>query len=401
MIRINITDKAEYSDLRKEFLERISDYVKFNKEDVVPGFAPGKCADEKKQKKDLTKETAKELKNNFESLYKYLFKENSDEVDKKKLQYLLAGPEETPQSFGGSGEETVLGCLETIIGACQMPETTGDKEKARNCCEKIFDYKKFVKGQKHAYWLLRKLNVRVCPYCNQTYTVTLPSPEELEEGEEFKTTRAAFDHFYGKAKYPYLALSLFNLVPSCTVCNSNKTDSEEKIVYPYEQEFGKDAVFRVIPDFSEEARKRNPYILNYLHGESDLFYIKFMGKKNTYIGREVCLEERLSEIDNTDLRQRIIASIKKFKLEELYKEHKQEIRDILWNRYCFDEQYVKTVICPMLRMKIKKNGDEISDDAIEKMAMDMLCFNRLGMEEWGQRPLSKLISDILEQLSEN
>lgn len=402
MIRINITDKAEYSDLRKEFLRRISNYVKFNEEDIVPDQLLGKCADKERKKENLTKETAEQLKNKFENLYKYLFKENSDEVDKKKLQYLLAGPEEMPQSFGGCGEEpTMLACLETIIGACQMPEKADAKEEARKCCEKIFDYKKFVKEQKHAYWLLRKLNVRVCPYCNRMYTVTLPSPEELDKGEEFKTTRATFDHFYGKAEHPYLALSLFNLVPSCSICNSNKSNFKEKFIYPYEQEFGKDAVFRVVPDFSKEARDQDPYILNYLHGESDLFCIKFMGKKNIRITEEVRLEERLSEIDNKELKERIITSIRRFKLEELYKEHKQEIRDVLWNRYCFDEQYVKTVICPMLRMKIKKNSNEISDDAIEKMAMDMLYFNRLRMEEWGQRPLSKLISDILEQLSED
>lgn len=402
MIRINIADKSEYSHLRKEFLKKISKYVRFNKEDIIPDSESSESKGNQKKKKVLTKKTAKDLKENFPSLYTYLFKEDSDEVEREKLQYLLAGPVEKPRSFGGCGkEETMLKCLDKIIRECPMPKSSKGRKNAKECCNRIFDYTGFLKGQDEAYWLLRELNVRVCPYCNRIYTVTLPSRKELKRGEEFKATRATFDHFYCKSDYPYLAVSLFNLIPSCYSCNLNKSNSGEKIVYPYEQGFGKDAVFRVIADFSEEARKQPGNILNFLHGESDFFYIKFMGKKDIYLWEGVPLEERLSGIEDIDLQKRIIASIRKFKLEELYKEHKPEIKDILRNRYYFNEQYVKSVICPMLRAKIKKSDNKILDEEdIEKMAMDMLFFSRIQPEEWGQRPLSKLISDILEQLSD-
>lgn len=403
MIRINITDKDEYSRLRMGFLNRICKYVKFNKEDIVPGATLDQSTKDKMED-DLTSQTAKDLKTNFKSLYEYLFEANSDIVNRKRLQCLLAGPDEMPQSFGGCGEkQTMLECFEEIIDKVQMPEDENDQKTARECCEKIFDYDSFVKGQDEAYWLLRNLNVRVCPYCNQIYTVTLPSREELEKGEEFKTTRATFDHFYAKSKYPYLAVSLFNLVPSCGVCNLNKTDSNPKIVYPYEQEFGKDAVFRLIPVLPEEANRQNRYILNFLHGESDFFNIKFMGKNDICLQGEASLKDRLSDIENVDLRERIIKSIGTFKLEEIYKEHKQEVKDILRNRYIFSDQYIKTQICPMIKRKIRKimegegEYEQISEEEIEKLARDMLYFNRLRMEEWGQRPLSKLISDVLEQ----
>lgn len=402
MIKINIKDEAEYSRLRNGYLERISEYVRFNIEDIVPEEILEKKKNRKQKKWDLTRKTAKKLKSKFKNLYDYLFDKGADEVNKEKLRFLLAGPEEMPRSFGGNGEkQTMLECLDEINLACTMPEEAEKKREARECCQTIFNYDKFVREQTDAYWLLRNLHVRVCPYCNQIYTVTLPSPEELNEGEEFKTTRATFDHFYSKSEYPYLAVSLFNLIPSCGICNSNKSNKKEKIIYPYDQEFGKDAVFRVIPDFSKEALEKEGNILNFLCGQSDSFYIKFMGKEDIYLSSDLRVEERLSGIEDAELRERIIASIGRFKLEEIYKEHKQEIRDILRNRYYFDENYVKTVICPMLRAKMGADSKkDLDEDDIERMAMDMLFFSNIRVEEWGQRPLNKLVSDILEQLTE-
>lgn len=390
MIRININDESEYFRLRNEFLNIISEFVQFDKEDIVQEMET-----KNNKLKNKTKKTAKDLKTNFPELYGYLFNGNNGNLDRKRLRYLLAGPDEMPKSFGGCGDEdTMLECLDNIIKVCPIKKT--DKKRVRKCCNRIFNYDKFIRNQKKAQEVLRNLNVRVCPYCNHTYTLTLPSPKELDKGEEFKATRATFDHFYGKTEYPYLAVSLFNLIPSCHTCNLNKSASKEKFIYPYDLEFGKDAVFRVIPDLSEKKCEYRGNILNFLCGENDNFSIKFMGGSDVYLCNGVSLKARLSDIEDDELRERIIVSIRKFKLEELYKEHKQEIMDILKNRYYFNDQYVKTVICPMLREKMNNTMPEAD---IERMAMDMLFFSRVRIEEWGQRPLSKLVSDILDQLS--
>ncbi|MCI8963509.1 MAG: hypothetical protein HFG37_07330 [Eubacterium sp.] len=397
MIRISITDKSEYTRLRNGFLKKVSEYVWFDQEDIIPNWEKDLNLRKQLKKRGRTKEAANDLKKNFPELYKYLFKRDSDEIDRNKLRYLLAGPQEMPKSFGGCGEEqTMLKCLESIIAACQLKNDVSKKTDARECCKRIFNYDRFVKGQKEAHWLLRNLNVRVCPYCNRIYTVSLPSPEELEKGEEFRATRATFDHFYNKAEYPYLSLSLFNLIPSCYTCNLNKSNTAEKIVYPYDQEFGKEAVFRIIPNLSKEMCDQKRNILSYLYGGNSEFYIKFMSNNDVYLSRDASLEQRLSDIENIDLREKIIASIGLFKLEELYKEHKQEIKDILRNRFYFDDHYVKTQICPMIRNK--KQGT-LEETDIEKIVMDMLFFSRIRSEEWAQRPLSKLISDILDQIS--
>lgn len=71
-------------------------------------------------------------------------------------------------------------------------------------------------GENNAKWLTKRLNIKVCPYCNRTYTFTI-------DGE--KGIRPELDHFYPRSndKYKHLALSFYNLIPSCPSCNKTKS----------------------------------------------------------------------------------------------------------------------------------------------------------------------------------
>lgn len=87
--------------------------------------------------------------------------------------------------------------------------------------KEIFNYKYFSeleppKWSRHQ--LLTSLGVRVCPYCQRNY-ITSYTLEENKEDKVEKTT-ADLDHFYSKKDYPFLALSLYNFIPSCSICNS-------------------------------------------------------------------------------------------------------------------------------------------------------------------------------------
>ena len=79
----------------------------------------------------------------------------------------------------------------------------------------IFDYNNFITKtiSYDAYDLCSASKTRSCPYCNQSYAFTVRSPKK-----EFRPT---LDHFFPKESYPHLALSLYNLVPSCSICNSS------------------------------------------------------------------------------------------------------------------------------------------------------------------------------------
>jgi hypothetical protein len=79
--------------------------------------------------------------------------------------------------------------------------------------EKLFSYKKFCDSPQYGgYALMQLYNQRICPYCQMHHI-------NFYIGSGFKL-RPALDHFYPESKYPYLGVSLFNLVPACEQCNS-------------------------------------------------------------------------------------------------------------------------------------------------------------------------------------
>ncbi len=65
------------------------------------------------------------------------------------------------------------------------------------------------KSEMNAKKLYKEINIKVCPYCNLR-DISLYESHNISK-------RGHLDHFYSKAKYPYLALSLYNLIPSCEV----------------------------------------------------------------------------------------------------------------------------------------------------------------------------------------
>lgn len=388
MIRIYLPESISYSRLRREYLMRISKYVEFDRQSIFPEDNFGDVG--------KTKTTATELKKHFRNLYHFLFIGDTDKVNTDNLRWLLAGPEVPPESFGGVGRyRTMNESLKAIIKRCAI-EDTEDKHKALETCKTIFHYDRFVQNKEDAYWLMRKLGVRVCPYCNRIYTTTLPTKEELDGGKIFTPTRATYDHFYCQAQYPYLTLSLFNLIPSCNICNQNKSDTISEIIYPYDEEFGKNAVFRLVPDLAEEAQLGNR--LHFLTGESDKFDVKLMGKGEIFFSEESSKKHFLHDIEDEDYRNRIKGAMRVFHIEELYNELKPEIMDILRNRYYFNEEYIESVICPLLKEGMAKEGRGMSDEQVRRMAMDMLFDTRLHPEEWKDRPLSKLKSDIIDYI---
>ncbi|BFG77837.1 hypothetical protein PTKU46_58700 [Paraburkholderia terrae] len=94
--------------------------------------------------------------------------------------------------------------------------TTTDAEK---WFAKIFDYEGFRDGKYeqgwNAYELCNLARYKVCPYCHINTTET-----ELKGGP-LKGYRGDLDHYLPQSEFPYLALSLGNLVLSCKLCNGS------------------------------------------------------------------------------------------------------------------------------------------------------------------------------------
>ena len=108
---------------------------------------------------------------------------------------------------------------------------------------KIFSYTNF---SHEAPWCLGSLaqelvkTVKYCPYCNAetvyAYKIKV-SHGQKGNAMSLKLVKSAFDHYFPKARYPFFAISLYNLIPACTRCNSGfKGDDASdllKMAHPY------------------------------------------------------------------------------------------------------------------------------------------------------------------------
>lgn len=95
---------------------------------------------------------------------------------------------------------------------------------------KAFGYEnyRYTRLVQHA----ERLNVKTCCYCNMNYTLLI----EWKKARSIeKRALLQFDHFYDKAKYPHLSMSMYNLIPSCSTCNQGKARNENLPIYfnPY------------------------------------------------------------------------------------------------------------------------------------------------------------------------
>ncbi len=216
--------------------------------------------------------------------------------------------------------------------------------------EQIFNYEAFSKKSNtvySAYDLSQKIDIPTCPYCNRIYTKTVFKPSKI--------TRPAFDHWYSKSDFPLLALSFYNLVPSCNVCNSSIKGSD---------------IFALKTHFHPYNKFVNPdqqinFKFSYEHKDYSAFKFKI--------------------VNNNDFSKN---STTAFKLKEIYETHEDEIVDLRRLRDIYSEKYLE-----MLKKNILK-GTSTSDEEIYRLAFGTY----IDEANFSRRPLSKMKKDILEEL---
>jgi hypothetical protein len=139
--------------------------------------------------------------------------------------------------------------------------------------------------------LAQKLNVKSCPYCNMSYTL-------FAENGKRKLAKLQFDHFFDKSEYPFLSMSLYNLIPSCAVCNQGKSTGHLSLNYhPYESAISDQFHFRVVHplelfegakidkieiDLVEDSSSKNE-----LQEYDDMFHIKSLYQRHRDVAQEV------------------------------------------------------------------------------------------------------------------
>lgn len=198
---------------------------------------------------------------------------------------------------------------------------------------------------KHAYNILEKLNIRTCSYCNRQYIFT--------NSGSFKV-RPEFDHFFNKSRYPILAVSFYNLIPSCHTCNHGKGTKDINI-NPYFDRFKCNFELR-----NETGQKMSP---------ADILNIKANSKISINFSNPSAQE--LSNIENLGL-------------SELYSKHDDYIKDLIEKAIAYNKTYSMGLISTF-------QGAGYNPQNVH----DFIWGKYLDLAKLEQQPLSKLTRDLL------
>lgn len=190
-------------------------------------------------------------------------------------------------------------------------------------------------------FLIKSLDVNVCPYCNRNYIYS-----------SVKTHTCQLDHYYPKGKYPILAVSFYNLIPVCASCNLSKKEADFEF-YPH-KETNVDELLKFSFEFEG---------LNYLKDKQDINVVIHPQKR------------------------KYVKQIKKLGLEELYQKHNDVVQEIIRKNQLNSTTYIHSLY------EENKNIFE-SESEVENMVYS----NYLDDDEVGLRSLGKLTRDIVEEL---
>ncbi|UQA77565.1 hypothetical protein K2F45_11520 [Sphingobacterium siyangense] len=121
----------------------------------------------------------------------------------------------------------------------------------------VFNYSTQYRSKDICIDNCKELELQICPYCNILSVDIIKFTKDLNS-EEKQLALHQLDHFYPQVRYPYLALSFFNLIPGCTPCNAQlKREKDFKIsthFNPFEKSFDDFFCFKVntlLPDNKE------------------------------------------------------------------------------------------------------------------------------------------------------
>lgn len=228
----------------------------------------------------------------------------------------------------------------------------------------LFCYKKLQTGNKdwNRHKLLSLIGIEICLYCQRNYI------SSYEENNSKKTT-ADLDHFYPKSLYPFLALSLYNFIPSCQICNSRFKGNKDvwSSVYPYEEGFD---------ELGVKFRTSKEVISEILGERYSDFYVKI----------------DYENLKNKEDGEKVKNSIENLGLDRVYKKsHNQYIQNLLYNIEKYPENYLENCV-------------EMFESNVDKKKQLEEYFKDIVKEPYRKRiengePLAKLTKDILEEFN--
>lgn len=225
----------------------------------------------------------------------------------------------------------------------------------KNFWDEVLNYSGFGQGVKkgkysitwNRHLFVKMTNVSVCPYCNRNYITSY-----VEENKDDIKTTASLDHYYPKATYPFLQMNIYNMVPSCIVCNSYTKSSR---------------VFHHL----------NPYF-----DDGSISFEIDSTSLNSLFPYMKC-KSRVRVVSEKDLKSK--QSIEAFKLSEIYESHNIVV-DELYQKVMDYENFAEDYYLRLL------GNIDIGIDNVYKNWFDFLD------QEETEEPLVKMKKDIFNQI---
>ena len=193
---------------------------------------------------------------------------------------------------------------------------------------------------------IKNIGVSSCLYCNRNYIFNFTKNNQ-------DNATAQLDHFFDKSTYPYLAICLYNLIPSCSTCNQRKSSKKIDILHPYYESFDKKAKFN-------------------LKISDSTFYHSLDG----------------FEIDIKTEDKKAEKSIEVFNLKQLYENHKDIVLELIQKEAIYNESYLDELLT-QYEGTLFKNREDLQR---------LISGGYVSDDEIGKRPLSKLVKDISSEL---
>lgn len=267
-------------------------------------------------------------------------------------------------------EDILLADTEKIKIIIHLVDSEVQKLTAKNknaTIEKIknlFNYSDKYQSKVLTPFFTKNFNFRTCFYCNKDFITNFK-----KEKNEFVST-FQLDHFFDKGTYPYLALSFYNLIPSCSTCNSSKVKGS-KNTFAHDSSVGR---FQ-----NETCLAPNDEKFDF-HQKVKFKLFLDDSCKNLHIksGNDIdlSLKEQFSDVYDK--------YIKIFHLNERYKAHKNIVFEMIQ----------KAELYPESRLKELQTLTGIPFQQIKKDIFNLIDED----EDLSKKPFSKLIKDISEEL---
>jgi hypothetical protein len=194
---------------------------------------------------------------------------------------------------------------------------------------------------------IKRINIDTCPYCNRNYIYYLSKAGKI---------KPQIDHFFPTNIYPFLALTFYNLIPSCQTCNG------------FGAKEGNDPL---------QVNLINPYLI-----ENQDF--KFTYKINHINFLNPLLDKNSVEVK---FRHQLAGHTKIFKLDKLYQQHSDHVLElVIKSKVEYSSKY-RTYLHSY-------KGLKFNDDEIDRMILG----NYSKEDEIHKRPLAKMYQDIGTEL---